>query len=820
MTVIDCPPWLDPACVQFLNALFETSPGVCILLDAHGRIQKLNRCAEQLTGYSQRDLLGLRFVALLDTGWVRLVERRLAEATHDAPAGSVVTPWRTRSGDTRMVEWRCRRVPGARNAETHILLAGTDVTDLLSGQADATLHDQWLGTCHDLPFIGMATLAPDTGLWVHFNPRFLEMLGYSREELAARSWKDVTHPEDVASEAADYERAVRGEIPSYSRDKRFLHQSGAIVHTAIHVNPVRRPDGSLSHLIALVHDITQRKSAEAELRLQTAALEAAANGIVITEPDGRIRWVNRAFTSLTGYSLAEVHGQMPRLLRSGRQSRAFYAAMWDTIRQGKTWRGEIINRRKDGTLYEEEMTITPVLNAAGSIVNYIAIKSDISERKAAEEKLRDSESLYRSLMDNLPHCVFRKDREGRFTLVNRPFCETFGRPAHAIIGKTDFDLFPAEVAHKYVAGDQKVLTSGDPVTLHAEYDDSNGERRVAEIFKHPVYNHDGAITGLQGVFLDITDRVLAEAERRGMEIQLRHAQKLEAIGQLAAGIAHEINTPTQYIGDNTRFVRDAFQDIRRVQSCYADLLAQARTTSLAPELIAEIDDLTRKLDVGYLCEEIPAALEQSLDGVSRVAKIVHAMKDFSHPGNEEKTATDLNRAIESTLTIARNEWKYVAEMVMDLDPELPPVPCLPGEFNQVVLNLVTNAAHAIDDVVRDNPGTKGTITVSTRCLEDRVEVRVRDTGTGIPAPARSRVFDPFFTTKPVGKGTGQGLAIAHSVIVDKHGGTIRFETEMGQGTTFIVEVPLDSSVRRCPEDDTSQCAANLSPSHEFSHPRR
>ena len=189
---------------------------------------------------------------------------------------------------------------------------------------------------------------------------------------------------------------------------------------------------------------------------------------------------------------------------------------------------------------------------------------------------------------------------------------------------------------------------------------------------------------------------------------------------------------------------------------------------------------------------MPQAIRQSLEGTERVAKIVRAMKEFSHPGVEEKTAIDLNRAIESTVTVSRNEWKYVAEVVTDLDPDLPLVRCLPGDLNQAVLNLVVNAAHAIEKrrEVERNVDQLGHIAVSTRRVGDQVELRVADDGTGIPADVLPRIFDPFFTTKPVGKGTGQGLAITYSVVVEKHGGTIDVETESGRGTTFILRLPL------------------------------
>ena len=280
-------------------------------------------------------------------------------------------------------------------------------------------------------------------------------------------------------------------------------------------------------------------------------------------------------------------------------------------------------------------------------------------------------------------------------------------------------------------------------------------------------------------------------DRNKMEIQLRHAQKMESIGQLAAGIAHEINTPTQYIGDNTRFVQDAFGDITRLVAEYDKLFTAAEAGAVTPEVLGAVKSAAAAADMAYLSAEIPKAIQQSLDGVSRVSNIVRAMKEFSHPGTTEKTAIDLAKTIQSTITVASNEWKYVAELVTDFDPALPPVSCLPGEFNQVILNLIVNAAHAIGDVVGES-GTKGTITVSARRDGEWAEVRIRDTGTGIPEKARDKVFDPFFTTKGVGKGTGQGLAIAHNVIVEKHGGTLAFETETGKGTVFIIRIPIQS----------------------------
>jgi len=273
---------------------------------------------------------------------------------------------------------------------------------------------------------------------------------------------------------------------------------------------------------------------------------------------------------------------------------------------------------------------------------------------------------------------------------------------------------------------------------------------------------------------------------------LQQVQKLESIGRLAAGIAHEINTPVQFVSDSVQFVQDAVKDllaligelgaVRRAVLEHAPAEAPARAAAAAEE----------SLDLPYLVENLPKALARALDGLGRVATIARSMKEFTHPDPKEKALVDLNASIQSTLTIARNEYKYVADVETDLGA-IPPVMGHAGELNQALLNLVVNAAHAIADAVRGS-GRKGRIRVRTRADGDAVVISISDDGTGIPDEVRDRVFEPFFTTKEVGRGTGQGLAIARSVVVGKHGGELTFDTATGRGTTFFVRLPVQRVV--------------------------
>ncbi len=276
-----------------------------------------------------------------------------------------------------------------------------------------------------------------------------------------------------------------------------------------------------------------------------------------------------------------------------------------------------------------------------------------------------------------------------------------------------------------------------------------------------------------------------------LEIGLLQAEKLRAIGQLAAGIAHEINTPAQYVGDSIQFLLESFESTRSLVAKYRQAVDILLTEPGHQQLAQELEEAEEAADLAYIGEHAPGAFERAADGIARIASIVSAMKEFAHPDGRAKHPADLNRAIQATLTIARNEYKYVADVETDFG-ELPPVSCHVGDVNQVILNLVVNAAHAIENLV-GNSGEKGRILVRTIHQGKFVRITITDTGAGIPEKIRDRVFDPFFTTKEVGKGTGQGLAIAHSVVVDRHGGSLTLESEVGKGTTFTILLPIDGT---------------------------
>jgi signal transduction histidine kinase len=281
-------------------------------------------------------------------------------------------------------------------------------------------------------------------------------------------------------------------------------------------------------------------------------------------------------------------------------------------------------------------------------------------------------------------------------------------------------------------------------------------------------------------------------EKIAMIKQLEEQQRLESIGRLAAGIAHEINTPMQYIGDNTRFISDSLKDIFGVIEVVKNMAAKIEGGACCDDVVDAVHKAMADADIDYISEQIPEAVAQSMEGIERVTKIVRAMKELAHPGSGEATPSDINHMLETVVTVSRNEWKYVADLVTDLQSALPPVSCFIADLNQAVLNIIVNAAHSIaEKQVRTGDTAKGHITVTSLKVGGLVEIRISDSGEGIPKYIQHRIMEPFFTTKEVGRGTGQGLPIARSAIVDKHRGTLDFETEEGVGSTFIIRIPIE-----------------------------
>ena len=409
-----------------------------------------------------------------------------------------------------------------------------------------------------------------------------------------------------------------------------------------------------------------------------------------------------------------------------------------------------------------------------------------AQLQAANSELTSAHAEIELFLQCIPSILIGLDANGRIRRWNLTASQTFGISDKDALGRTLDNSGIKWLQPDMYAQVSRWLTTDSVLRCDdVAYEKDQSVRFVAFSIR-PIFSNENEKVGIIVTGSDVT-------EKKCLEEQLRQAQKLEAIGQLAAGIAHEINTPTQFVGDNTTFLKQSWEPILNLLNWCRSMQQEAgEIGSVSLASLAQFDRLTEECDLGFLAEEIPQAIDQSLEGLQRVAKIVRAMREFSHQGSDEKEGVDLNRAIEATVTVARAEWKHVADVVTELAPDLPMVIGLAGELKQVILNLIVNAAHAISDVVGNGSSRKGKITITTKREGDFVEMAIADSGTGIPDEICNRIFEPFFTTKPVGKGTGQGLALAHSIIVKGHHGKIWFTTKVSEGTTFFLRLPLQA----------------------------
>jgi two-component system NtrC family sensor kinase len=404
--------------------------------------------------------------------------------------------------------------------------------------------------------------------------------------------------------------------------------------------------------------------------------------------------------------------------------------------------------------------------------------------QARETELVDAHKDSDVLIDSLSNVLVNVDEQWIVSRWNHVAAGLFGIQPLDAIGKklqelpiawTDWSIIETALSNSFVKQTKP---------FEVKFVDSSGAAKTLETTACPIL-HEATPNARLILGTDVT-------LQKSMQSQLDQALRMESVGQLAAGVAHEINTPMQYIGDNVRFVSKSLEKLAPILECLHLLVDPEVSDEQLIELRKTIPETIKPSKVKSSLKEIPEALSDSIEGVVAVSKIVAAMKEFSHPGTDEKSQVCVNHILASTITVAKNEWKYVADVETDFEADLIKIDGLPSELNQAFLNIIVNAAHAIGDRITSKEMLKGLIRISTRSAGNRVLATIQDNGGGIPGHARGKVFEPFFTTKGVGKGTGQGLAIAYRVLVQKHGGKISFNVEEGVGTTFNIELPKDA----------------------------
>ncbi|MFQ5618108.1 MAG: PAS domain S-box protein, partial [Rhodospirillales bacterium] len=782
------------------RAVLDNSPAKIHIKDLDGRYTLINRRSELLFGVTDEEARGKTSRDIFP--------KKVADAFagHDQKvieSGQSIEEEEKWVSDDGLRTYLTVKFP-IRDADGEIVAVGAIGTDITEHKrAELVIRESWellRGAVNSLQE-GFALFDADdrliliNGEYERVNPSAPEMLeqGLRYEDVLRANVERgmiaeaIGREEEFIRERLERHRDPRGTILRHFTDGKWCL-----------IREARTPDGGTAVTFTDVTELKRTEEALLQAKQQNdMILEAAGEGIYGLDLQGRTTFINPAAAKMVGWELEDliglpqhdiVHHTKPDGSSYPREECPIYAAFKDGKRHHVT---DEVFWKKDGTSFPVEYVSTPI-RVEGELIGAVVVFRDITERMQAEEKLRESEEQLRLSLAAARVGTFCWNIQEDTNFWDDRMHEIWGLEPGTYTSTATKDFFANVHPEDAEWVNQTVdRTINDDAEHNIEYRIVRPDQSIAYVHELAAVVRDDRKRPLRliGVCLDVTGRKRAEEEKAALEREVQQAGRTEAIGLLAGGIAHEINTPIQYIRDNLRFLDDAWGDIGTVVKKYRMLAQAARDKGVLESEVRKADSAADEADLEYLLDEFSKATRQSIEGTGRVADIVLAMKEFSHPSMKEKVATDINRAIKSTLTVSRNEWKHVAEVDFDLDETLAPVICLAGEVNQVFLNLIINAVHAI--AAKGGDG-KERITISTRKDGDWVEIRVADTGTGIPEDMRDKIFNPFFTTKEVGKGTGQGLAICQDIVTNKHGGKIFFETEMGKGTTFVVRLPLDA----------------------------
>lgn len=647
----------------------------------------------------------------------------------------------------------------------------------------------------DQEAVGIAQIDTKTGQFLRVNQRYCEITGYSQEEVTATTFMELTHADDLQAELDNMKQLVEGKIDRFSMEKRYIHKDGSIVWINLSVSPNWNKGEEPDYHIAVIEDITKRKKAEEELK---ESVELFSNffdhgniGAVITSLEKGFIQINKKFQDLLGYSAPELKKKTwPELTHPEDLNEDLMH--FNEILAGTIDNYELDKRflRKDGSILYSHITVSCIHNSDGSPKYALATIQDITSRKLSEEKLRDS-------IFNLKESV----KAGHVGLWNWDLISN--EASFSPEWKKQIGYEENEISNHFFEWENRLHPDDlkqalDLVKESVEKVDQN--HRSEFRFRHKdgsyrwifaqasfILNAEGQPIRMVGSHLDITDQKQAEEEKSNLLAQLTMSDKMASIGQLAAGVAHEINNPVGFINSNLNSLHDYLSNIKGLMELYDKLLCRLQDIE-APVSITDIKDkiesLSRDMDVDFILEDIDDLVRDCMEGTNRIKNIVNSLKDFAHTGKEELDDFDINIGIESTLNVISYELRDKTEVTKDLG-DLPFIKAVPQHLNQVFLNILVNAVYAMDEI--------GKIGIKTWHKNDHIYISISDTGCGISKENIKKIFDPFFTTKEVGEGTGLGMNIAYNII-KKYKGDIAIESNIGEGTTFTISLPVTAKL--------------------------
>lgn len=573
------------------------------------------------------------------------------------------------------------------------------------------------------------------GLILDVNPSAVEKLNISREELLNKPIVELLSVESRENFKKVFHNSIK-EKKASSIEAELLNTSSENVNVSISIFKLNGKGENALYFVS-ARDISEQRRAQLQLLRFANAIHYTVNPIEITDVEGKIIYVNPAFEKVTGYTKQELLGKNPNILNSGRQPKEFWKNVWETILKGKVWTGEIENKTKNGNIINERLLISPIIDPSGKLIGFLGIHNDLTEQKKLENELARVSAYMAAILDDSTDAIIGLDCDFNIRSWNKGAEKIYGYKAEEIIGKNFSVLVPPDLIKSGELDflNEEFRKKGFIRNYETERLTKDGRRITIEMTRTLVKDSGGNIIGSSAIVRDVT-------EIKKLKRQISHAEKLSVVGQLAAGIAHEVGNPLTSISSIVQVIQRTTNDTFAIEK-----------------------------------------LELVKNQINRIARTIRELVDFSRPSNYEIRQTDVNKVLQDAVNIVRYGKKSRdINFVLELSDKIPKITLVQDQIIQVFINILLNAVDAMD-------GKPGEIKVKSELYGNNIKIHFIDKGKGIPDEIKSKIFEPFFTTKKVGEGTGLGLWVSYG-IVKNFGGDIDFESQVGKGSTFTISLPI------------------------------